>query len=61
MTYKYYKENFEKLTKVERNSNKEYRTRYYTEKDEDEIAALKSRMNERLKNFLKENRDLNLV
>lgn len=54
MTYEYYKENFNKLTKSEINSNKEFRTRYYEEKEYEHLQYTKEQMYKKLETFLKE-------
>ena len=57
MTYEYYKENFKKLTKSEINSNKDFRTRYYEEKEYEHLQSVKSQMKERLEIFLRKEND----
>lgn len=52
MTYEYYKENYKKLTKVERNSNKNFSERYFEEKHIEGCEALKKNMDERLLTYL---------
>lgn len=54
MTYEYYKANYDKLTKQERNSNKEFRTRLLKEAQQIALEQLKKNMDYRLQKFLQE-------
>lgn len=57
MTYEYYKINYNKLTKQERNSNKEFRTRLLEEAHQSALEQLKKDMDCRLsRNLVKGNR-----
>ena len=61
MTYEYYKENFNKLTKVERNSNKKFRTKYYEELQLQNIENVKKSIYERLFENLQNTNNLTLL
>lgn len=52
MNYEYYKSNYDKLTKQERNSNKEFRTKFLEEAQQAALEELKKDMNSRLQEVL---------
>lgn len=53
MTYEYYKSNYDKLTKQEKNSNKEFRTRFLEEAHLEGLNLLKKNMDERVENYFR--------
>lgn len=54
MTYEYYKANYKKLRRAERNSNKEFRKRFFEEAHQRGIEMIKTSMDERLDTYMRE-------